>query len=146
MTRALDGSIMPSHASFQARRPRPVRRSAAGSLRRACGGQGRDAKGQLLADLRRIEEGTAGRLGVSALRAKTGERVQFNANARYPMASTFKVPVAMLLLDQVDRGAVSLSQKVKVVAIYLSGSPLPVAQQEHAIAMASLALYRYATR
>jgi beta-lactamase class A len=105
-----------------------------------------DAKGQLLADLRRIEEGTAGRLGVSALRVKTGERVQFNANARYPMASTFKVPVAMLLLDQVDRGAVSLSQKVEVVAIYLSGSPVPVAQQEHAIAMASLALYRYATR
>ena len=73
-----------------------------------------DAKSQLLADLRRIEEGTGGRLGVSALRVKTGERVQFNANARYPMASTFKVPVAILLLDQVDRGAMSLSQPVDV--------------------------------
>jgi beta-lactamase class A len=73
-----------------------------------------DPKNQLLLDLRRIEESSGGRLGVSAFGVKTGERVQFNADARYPMASTFKVPVAILLLESVDRGAISLSQKIEV--------------------------------
>lgn len=73
-----------------------------------------DPKSQLMLDLRRIEESSGGRLGVSALRVKTGERVQLNTNARYPMASTFKVPVALKVLDQVDHGVISLSQEIVV--------------------------------
>lgn len=79
-----------------------------------------DARSRLLADLQRIEEATGGRLGVSALRVKNGERVQYNAAARYPMASTFKVPLALLVLDAVDRGALSLSQKVEIDNFNLS--------------------------
>src|SRR5258708_10743885 len=73
-----------------------------------------DPKSRLLLDLQRIAENSGGRLGISALGVKTGERVQLTADARYPMASTFKVPVALKLLDDVDRGAIKLSQKIEV--------------------------------
>lgn len=53
-------------------------------------------------------------MGVSALGVKWGERVQLDSGVRYPMASTFKVAVALTLLDQVDRHARSLSEPIEI--------------------------------
>jgi len=72
------------------------------------------SKPQLHAELRRIAEATGGRMGVSALGVKWGERIQLDSGVRYPMASTFKIPVAMTLLDQVDRYALSLSEPIEI--------------------------------
>lgn len=67
--------------------------------------------GQRLAE---IAAHVGGTLGVSALNLETGERVRFNADQRFPMASTFKVPVALKVLEQVDRGALALDERLAV--------------------------------
>jgi beta-lactamase class A len=74
-----------------------------------------ESKPQLHAELRRIAEATGGRMGVSALGVKSGERIQLDSGVRYPMASTFKIPVAMTLLDQVDRHALALSEPIEIL-------------------------------
>ncbi len=53
-------------------------------------------------------------LGVSALHLESGERIRLRSSERFPMASTFKVAVAIKVLDLVDRGALSLSREVDV--------------------------------
>jgi beta-lactamase class A len=53
-------------------------------------------------------------MGVSALGVKSGERVQLDSRARYPLASTVKVAVAMTLLEQVDRRVLSLSEPIEI--------------------------------
>jgi beta-lactamase class A len=67
-----------------------------------------------------IEAASGGTLGVSAVNVKTGERVRFKAGQRFPMASTFKVPVAMKVLEQVDRGAIALDERVPIDPANLS--------------------------
>jgi hypothetical protein len=58
---------------------------------------------ELLASLARISAASGGTLGVSALHLASGDRVQLNGGERFPMASTFKVAVAVKLLHEVDR-------------------------------------------
>lgn len=73
-----------------------------------------DARKELLAQLARIGEASGGTLGVSALHLATGERVQVNAGERFPMASTFKVAVAIKVLDEVDRKRLSLEDTIAI--------------------------------
>jgi beta-lactamase class A len=73
-----------------------------------------DPRAELLAELQRIAESSGGQMGISAVALKTGERVQLNSAARYPMASTFKVAVALKVLDDVDRQKLSLQQRVRI--------------------------------
>lgn len=75
------------------------------------------AHGQSLrldAEIARVSRITDGTVGVSAVHLETGRRVNFNADGRYPMASTFKVPIAVQLLSKIDRGEVRLDQMVEV--------------------------------
>jgi beta-lactamase class A len=78
------------------------------------------ADAEVLDRLAAIEAASGGTLGVSALNLKTGERVRFKADQRFPMASTFKVPVAMKVLEQVDRGAMALDERVQIDPTNLS--------------------------
>ena len=73
-----------------------------------------DARAEVLAQLQRIAESSGGEMGISALLLKTGERLQLHAASRYPMASTFKVAVALKVLDEVDHRRLSLQQKVRI--------------------------------
>ena len=57
--------------------------------------------------------GPGARLGVAALDARTGQRIGFDAGARYAMASTFKAPLAAAVLARVDRGELSLGAPVR---------------------------------
>ena len=59
----------------------------------------------------RLSEGT---VGVSALRFESGQRVSLNSKERFPMASTYKVPIAVQVLALVDRQALSLGQMIDV--------------------------------
>jgi beta-lactamase class A len=73
-----------------------------------------DPRAEVLAQLQRIAESSGGEMGISAVLVKTGERLQVNAASRYPMASTFKLPVALKVLHEVDHRRLSLEQKVRI--------------------------------
>lgn len=55
-----------------------------------------------------------GTVGVSAIHIESGRRVSYNANERFPMASTYKVPIAVQLLTRVDRGEVALGEMIEL--------------------------------
>ncbi len=57
-----------------------------------------------------------GTVGVAAIDLATGDTLTFNGDRRFPMQSVYKFPIALAVLDQVERGALSLSQVVHVTA------------------------------
>jgi beta-lactamase class A len=70
------------------------------------------------ADLRgRIEQiarAAQGRVGATATVLETGESVALQGDKRFPMQSVYKLPIGMAVLNQVDRGALKLEQKIQV--------------------------------
>jgi len=50
-----------------------------------------------------------GVMGISALHLETGVAVDIRGNEHFPVASTYKVPLAVTLLQQVDEGEKRLS-------------------------------------
>lgn len=61
-------------------------------------------------------EGTDGRIGVAALNTDTGQRLMIDAEARYPLLSTFKLVLAAAVLARVERGQMALTDKVRFTA------------------------------
>jgi beta-lactamase class A len=64
-----------------------------------------------------------GRLGVAAIDLRDGRRVEQRGDERFPLASTFKLPLVMDVLAHVDRHAERLDRKVRygpqdIVAAY----------------------------
>ena len=55
-----------------------------------------------------------GMVGVGAVHIESGERISFNARERFPMASTYKIPIALQIFTLVDRRELSLDQMVEV--------------------------------
>lgn len=55
-----------------------------------------------------------GRVGVAAALLGSDESVMLAGDQRFPMQSVFKLPLAMTVLDAVDRGALRLDQRVRV--------------------------------
>ena len=74
-------------------------------------GEGAEARPGL--ELLRAELGQRARLGVAALDTGTGRRVAFDADSRYAMCSTFKLPLAAAILGSADRGVLSLSDEIR---------------------------------
>ena len=62
----------------------------------------------------RAARSAGGTLGVSAVHMESGRRVGFHAMERFPMASTYKIPIAVQLLRQVDQGAISIDRMVEL--------------------------------
>jgi beta-lactamase class A len=58
--------------------------------------------------------GPGGRLGVAAIDTGSGHELRFDAESRYSMASTFKLPLAAAMLALVDGGAISLEDKLAI--------------------------------
>ena len=69
---------------------------------------------RLLGELERLEPLSGGRLGVAAIHLETGRQVYLHGDEPFPMASTYKVPIAVQLLTRVDRGEVSLADMVEL--------------------------------
>ena len=66
-------------------------------------------------EIANISKAIDGVVGVAAWRLDgRGEKVLANADQQYPMASTFKVPIAGTVLSQVDSGRLKLDQLVPV--------------------------------
>lgn len=69
----------------------------------------------LRSHIQQIARDARGRVGVSATLLETGESVTLEGDQRYPMQSVYKLPIAMAVLEQVDRGALKLDQNVRVL-------------------------------
>ena len=64
--------------------------------------------------------GPGGRLGVAAIDTGSGRQLRFDADSRYPLASTFKLPLAALVLTLVERRELSLDEELP----FATGDPL----------------------
>ena len=87
----------------------------AGALLAAgCRGGGREsAQAQGSFELLRAELGQRARLGVAALDIGSGRTIGFDADSRYAMCSTFKLPLVAAILDEVEKGALSLADEIE---------------------------------
>ncbi|HEY4165422.1 MAG TPA: class A beta-lactamase [Reyranella sp.] len=70
------------------------------------------AKAGVVDDLAALETQRGGRLGVSVLDTGTHQRLDYRADERFAMCSTHKFLTVAAILEQVDRGAISLDRKV----------------------------------
>ncbi|HMF58159.1 MAG TPA: class A beta-lactamase, subclass A2 [Pyrinomonadaceae bacterium] len=68
----------------------------------------------LRAQIERISHEARGRVGVSVMLLETGDSTEFHGNEHFPMQSVYKFPIGMAVLHEVERGALSLEQKVRV--------------------------------
>lgn len=69
---------------------------------------------RLVAEIERLEDLSGGTMGVAAIDLETGREAYLNPDEPFPMASTYKVPIAVQLLTRVDRGEIALSDMVDV--------------------------------
>jgi beta-lactamase class A len=69
---------------------------------------------RLQSEVSRLARITDGVVGVSALHIESNRRFAFHPDDRFPMASAFKIPIAVELLARVDRGEVRLDQMVNI--------------------------------
>jgi beta-lactamase class A len=82
----------------------------------ACGRKGpappfpEDAAGRFEAI--RATLGPGGRLGVAAIDVGSGHELGFDADSRYAMASTFKLPLAAAVLAQAQEGTLSVDEEL----------------------------------
>jgi beta-lactamase class A len=67
---------------------------------------------RLEAELTRLTQIARGKVGVGILHLETGRELYLNADEPFPMASTFKVPVAVQLLTLVDLQRVRLDSMI----------------------------------
>lgn len=68
----------------------------------------------LNAELTRLARANSGTVGVAALHLETGLYAELNSNVSFPMASTYKVAIAGAVLDQVDKGRLTLDQMIDI--------------------------------
>ncbi|HUJ48748.1 MAG TPA: class A beta-lactamase [Bryobacteraceae bacterium] len=62
-----------------------------------------------------IAQSAQGRVGASAELLETGKSlVSFHASEHFPMQSVYKLPIAMVVLRQVDRGTLRLDAEIRV--------------------------------
>jgi beta-lactamase class A len=71
------------------------------------------ALSRLEREIARLAKGAGGVVGVSAVHLESTRRVFLNGSERFPMASTYKVPIAVQLLTRVDKGEVRLDQMIQ---------------------------------
>jgi len=72
------------------------------------------ALGTLSREIARVSSIAGGSVGVSAIHLETGRSVGLNEHDRFPMASVFKVPIAVELLTQVEAGTLSLDRMIDI--------------------------------
>jgi beta-lactamase class A len=63
-----------------------------------------------------IAAASGGRLGVFAQVIESGDSAGLNDTERFPMQSVYKLPIAMAVLDQVDRKSLTLNEKMSLSA------------------------------
>lgn len=74
--------------------------------------QGSDALGRLEREIARLAPLSGGRVGVAAVHLESGRAVYLNRGERFPMASSYKVPIAYQLMTRVDKGELRLDSMI----------------------------------
>lgn len=69
---------------------------------------------RLEAEISRLAELAGGEVGVAAVHLETGRELYLNRAERFPMASSYKVPIAVQLLTRVDQGEIGLDSMITV--------------------------------
>ena len=64
--------------------------------------------------LERIQDRAKGRLGIAAIDTRNGNRLLLAADQRFPLCSTFKLPLAAAVLWRADRGELSLDDSLRI--------------------------------
>src|SRR5579859_5303889 len=67
-------------------------------------------------EIARVSAIAGGTVGASVLHLETGRRVTLNGLERFPMASAYKIPIAIEVLQKVDDGELRLDQMVTLEA------------------------------
>lgn len=67
---------------------------------------------RLAREIARIEPSSGGRLGVAAMHLESGRTFFYQADDQYPMASTYKVPIAVQAFTLVEQGKLDLQRMV----------------------------------
>jgi beta-lactamase class A len=62
------------------------------------------ADDRLQNEIARLAKITDGQVGLTAIHIETNRHIAFHESDRFPMASAFKVPIAVQILSRVDRG------------------------------------------
>src|SRR5436190_15835361 len=70
----------------------------------------------LEAKLQALAASAPGRCAIAAKRLGSGAVIRVNADARIPLLSVVKLPVALVVLDGVDRGRWSLNSPITLLA------------------------------
>ncbi|MCW3464442.1 class A beta-lactamase [Chitinophaga nivalis] len=68
----------------------------------------------LMDKLKKIADGASGKIGIYAAMPETGKHISLNGDTAFPMQSVYKFPIAMAILDQVDKGKLTLDQPIMI--------------------------------
>lgn len=80
-----------------------------------CIGGRLEAQDQVLKDsITQIVLSAQGEVGVAVMKEGDGKHFEFNGSRHFPMQSVYKFPLALYILDQVDKGRLSLDQKIPI--------------------------------
>lgn len=71
-----------------------------------------DALSRLERELVRLSAIASGKVGVGVVHLESGRELFINGDEPFPMASTYKVPIALQLLTRVDSGVVKLDSMI----------------------------------
>lgn len=69
---------------------------------------------RLVHEVERLSRAAGGVVGVSAVHLENGSAFAVNGAEPFPMASTFKVPIAVQFFHRIDRGEIRLSDMVTI--------------------------------
>lgn len=67
-------------------------------------------------EIARLASLSGGVMGVAAVHLESGRSVQLNPGVRFPMASSYKVPIAVGMLTRVDRGERRLEEMIQLTS------------------------------
>ncbi len=70
---------------------------------------------RLGAQVEHLAEASLGTVGVAAIHLERGEGIFLHGDERFPMASTYKVPIAVEILAQVDEGKRAISDLIELL-------------------------------
>lgn len=67
-------------------------------------------------EISRFERITGGKVGVGAIHLESGKEFYYNKDEAFPMASTYKVPIAVQFMTRVEKGEIALDEMITLDA------------------------------
>lgn len=71
-------------------------------------------KAELLKDLQKLADSFKGKVGIGLMGLDFEDSLYLNNEIKFPMQSVYKFPLAIVILDKVDKGELKLEQKIEI--------------------------------